>query len=235
MEKSRWIRLTAASVLVLAVIISLSYLKDHVSEFLDWVRGQGNLGLVVLALAYIPAAVLFIPGTLLTLGGGFAFGVVKGTIAISIGATFGAAAAFLVSRYLARDLVEDKIKRYPRFQALDQAVAREGFKIVLLTRLSPVFPYTFLNYAYGLTKVGFRDYLLASWIGMLPGTVMYVYLGSLAGELTDVVAGKVEGGIGQKILFGVGLLATVAVTVFITRVARRALEQTIPLTTDTDN
>ncbi|HSW50743.1 MAG TPA: VTT domain-containing protein, partial [Bryobacteraceae bacterium] len=108
---------------------------------------------------------------------------------------------------------------------VDNAVAAEGWKIVGLTRLSPVFPFNLLNYAFGLTRVSLRDYVVASWIGMIPGTVMYVYLGSLAGSLAEL--GLKEGGRARTqaewALYAVGLVATVAVTVVITRIARRAL------------
>jgi uncharacterized membrane protein YdjX (TVP38/TMEM64 family) len=174
--------------------------------------------------------VLFIPGSLLTLAAGFAFGVVTGTVAVSLGSIAGASAAFWAGRTLVRGLIEEKVARTPRFRALDQAVAERGFKIVLLTRLSPVFPFTLLNYAFGLTRVRFRDYFFASWIGMLPGTVMYVYLGSAVKSLADLAAGRVEGGLGARVLFGVGLAATVAVTVYVTRVARQALRQALPVT-----
>ena len=107
-------------------------------------------------------------------------------------------------------------------------MAAGGFKIVLLTRLSPLFPFTLLNYAFGLTKVRFRDYVLASWIGMLPGTLMYVYLGSTVKELADVATGNVAGGPERLVLFFVGLAATVVVTVYVTRLARRALRQAVP-------
>ena len=140
----------------------------------------------------------------------------------------GASLAFWLGRTLARGLVEKRLAGNSRFNALDQAVAAGGFKIVLLTRLSPLFPFTLLNYAFGLTKVRFRDYVLASWIGMLPGTVMYVYLGSTVKELADVAAGKVEGGPARLVLFFVGLAATVVVTVYVTRLARRALRQAVP-------
>ena len=136
--------------------------------------------------------------------------------------------AFWLGRTLARSLIEKRLAGNPRFRALDQAVAAGGFKIVLLTRLSPLFPFTLLNYAFGLTKVRFRDYLLASWIGMLPGTVMYIYLGSTVKELADVAAGNVEGGPARRVLFFVGLAATVVVTVYVTRLARRALRQAVP-------
>jgi uncharacterized membrane protein YdjX (TVP38/TMEM64 family) len=142
----------------------------------------------------------------------------------------GAVAAFLVGRYLARDWVARKVEGNSRFAAIDRAVGEAGWKIVGLTRLSPVFPFNLLNYAYGLTKVSVRDYFLASWIGMIPGTVMYVYFGTVAGSLATLGAGGGTGGgvegeaaVGQLALRLVGLLATVVVTVYITRIARRAL------------
>lgn len=179
----------------------------------------GPWGPVLFVVAYVLATVLFVPGSALTLGAGALFGVVWGSVYVSIGSTLGATAAFLVGRYLARDWVARKIEGNASFAAIDRAVADEGWKIVGLTRLSPVFPFTLLNYAFGLTRVKLRDYVLASWIGMMPGTVMYVYLGSLARA----------GAAGEKkspaewALYGVGLLATIAVTVVITRIARRAL------------
>jgi uncharacterized membrane protein YdjX (TVP38/TMEM64 family) len=222
--------LLALPVLGAAIGAGLLFLpvKDVLVRFLEWVQELGAWGPAVLAAAYIPAAVLFIPGSLLTLGAGFAFGVWRATVAVSLGSTLGAATAFLVGRTLARGWMEEKVARHPKFRAIDQAVAEQGFKIVLLTRLSPAFPFTFLNYAYGLTKVRFRDYVLASWIGMLPGTVMYVYLGSAVQNLADLAVRKEERGLGEKVLFFVGLAATVVVTVLVTRLARRALAKAVP-------
>jgi uncharacterized membrane protein YdjX (TVP38/TMEM64 family) len=102
---------------------------------------------VLLGAAYVPAALLFVPGSLLTLEAGFAFGVVRGTIAVSLGSVLGASAAFLAGRTLARGLIEGRISRNPKFQAIDRAVGEQGFKIVLLTRLSPIFPFNLLNQA----------------------------------------------------------------------------------------
>ena len=230
MKPSSIFRIVTLAVLVVSIGASLFLLptQEYLSRFLAWVQRIGPWGAVLLGAAYIPAALLFVPGSLLTLGAGFALGVGLGTVAVSIGSTLGASAAFLAGRTLARGFIEAKISHNPRFRAIDQAVKHEGFKIVLLTRLSPVFPFNLLNYAFGLTPVSLRDYFLASWIGMLPGTVMYVYLGSAAKNLADLAAGKVEGGTGQQALFGVGLLATVAVTVAVTRVAKRALNVVVP-------
>jgi uncharacterized membrane protein YdjX (TVP38/TMEM64 family) len=114
-----------------------------------------------------------------------------------------------------------------KFAAIDQAVGRQGFKIVFLTRLSPIFPFNMLNYAFGLTKVSFGKYALASWIGMLPGTIMYVYFGATLRSLADAATGNVETGTAGKIFFWFGLAATIVVTVFVTRLARRALKQAV--------
>jgi uncharacterized membrane protein YdjX (TVP38/TMEM64 family) len=194
---------------------------------LDWIAGLGAAGVAAFVALYVLACVLMVPGSLLTLGAGAVFGVVRGTAIISVASTLGATAAFLVGRHLARDWVARRIATNPRFAAIDTAVGREGWKIVGLTRLSPAFPFNLLNYAYGLTSVRPRDYVLASWVGMLPGTVMYVYLGSLAGSLATLGAPGGGRTPAQWALFGVGLAATVAVTVLVTRIARRALDRRI--------
>src|SRR5262249_6857951 len=148
--------------------------------------------------------------------------VVYGCIYTSIGATLGATAAFLVGRYLARGWVAKRIEGNATFSAIDRAVADEGWKIVGLTRLSPVFPFNLLNYGFGVTRVKLRDYVLASWIGMMPGTILYVYLGSLARAAGDRTRTPAEWA-----LYGVGLIATILVTITITRIARKALARKI--------
>src|SRR2546428_9111738 len=142
-------------------------LKDTLASFLEWVQGIGPWGAVLFGAVYVPAAVLLVPGSLLTLGTGFVFGLAKGTVIVSLGSTAGAAAAFLVGRTLAHDWVARRTAGRPRLAAIGRAVEIEGFKIVLLTRLSPVLPFNLLNYAFGLTAVPFRTYVVASWVGML--------------------------------------------------------------------
>lgn len=204
-----------ALVFVLAVFDVRGLLRDAVSAM----ERLGPWGPVLFIAVYILATVLFLPGSILTLGAGAAFGVAWGSLYASIGSTLGATAAFLVGRHLARDWVARRIAGNATFAAIDRAVADGGWKIVGLTRLSPVFPFTLLNYAFGLTRVPLKEYLLASWIGMMPGTVMYVYLGSIA---RAGVTGQPRTP-AQWTLYGVGLAATVAVTLIITRSARRAL------------
>lgn len=204
--------------------------KDWLIQGLEWTQGLGIWGPVFVVVFYIVACVLFLPGSILTLGTGFLFKVVVGSITVSAGSTLGACAAFLVGRTFARNWIAGKIEKNEKFAAIDEAVAQEGFKIVLLTRLSPVFPFNLLNYAFGLTKIAFWKYALASWIGMIPGTIMYVYFGAGLRSLADVAAGEVEKGTTGKIFFWFGLAATIIVTVFVTRVARKALKNVIPQT-----
>ncbi len=199
------------------------HLQDVLREALDRVGQLGFWGVVLFVALYVLATVLFVPGPVLTLGAGAVFGVVWGSIYVSIAATLGATCAFLVGRYLARDAIARKIEGNERFAAIDRAVANEGWKIVGLTRLSPLFPFTLLNYAFGITRVKLRHYVIASWIGMMPGTVMYVYLGSLAKAAT----GERTRTAGEWALYGVGLLATVIVTIYVTRIARKALANAI--------
>lgn len=194
----------------------------------EWLAQHGPWAPVLFILLYGTACVLMIPASALTLAAGALFGVVRGSIVVSIAATLGATAAFLVSRYVARHWIEERLRRYPRLASAQAAVAVEGWKIVLLTRLSPAFPFAVLNYAFGLTRVPLRDYVLASWIGMLPGTILYVYLGSVSGAVLEAATGTRRPTTSAEwVLYGAGLVATIAATVSITRIARRALRESV--------
>lgn len=210
-----------------ALFLGGRYAGAYIPQFATRVESLGVWGPVVFILGYAIAAVAFVPGSLLTLAAGAVFGLVKGTIYTLIGATLGASAAFLVARYGARKAIERRIAGHAKFAAVDRAVGREGFKIVALLRLSPLFPFNLLNYALGLTKVSFLSYVAAS-IAMLPGTLLYVYYGKAAGSLAALAGGaKTEKGPESWILLGVGLLATIAVTTYVTRLAGKALRQEI--------
>jgi uncharacterized membrane protein YdjX (TVP38/TMEM64 family) len=197
--------------------------SDWVLATLAWIEARQTSAWIVYVAAYIVATVLLIPGSILTLGAGFLFGLPAGVAVVSAGSVLGAASAFGVGRFLARDWVTRKSAGMPRFRALDRATRREGFVIVLLARLSPLFPFNLLNYAFAITSVRFWDYFLASWLGMLPVTVLYVYVGSLAKSLAEIASGAVQAGAAGVALFVVGLLATLALTVLITHKAARAL------------
>ncbi len=202
-----------------SIVASQLGLKEVFNNLLQKVEGLGFWGPVIFIGAYILSTIFFIPASVLTLGAGAVFGLAFGSIYVSIASTIGASAAFLIGRYFARDLISKKIEGNERFAAIDSAVGKEGWKIVGLTRLSPAFPFTLLNYAYGLTKVPFSHYLISSWIGMMPGTVMYVYLGSLGNAASEGGTSPLEWA-----LRIVGLLATVVVTIYVTKVAKKALD-----------
>ena len=217
---------TVVIALLVASLVALGRMAgDRLPEFAAWVEGLGWWAPAAFIVAYALATVAFVPGSLLTLAAGAIFGVIHGTAIVFVAATTGATLAFGVSRHLARAAIERRIAGNERFAAVDRAVARDGRKIMLLLRLSPVFPFNLLNYALGLTQVRFGDYLIAC-IGMLPGTLLYVYYGALAGEVAALAGGATaEKGVGYYSLLVVGGIATVAVTTVVTRTARRALDE----------
>jgi len=221
--------------LIIAGVITGTVLlpvKDWLIGALEWTQGLGIWGPVFVVAFYVVACVFLLPGSILTLGAGFLFKLVGGVITVSIGSTLGACAAFWVGRTVARNWIADKVAENEKFAAIDEAVAHQGFKIVLLTRLSPVFPFNLLNYAFGLTNISFWKYVLGSWIGMIPGTLMYVYFGAGLRSFADVAAGNVEKGVAGKLFFWFGLAATIGVTIFVTRIARNALKQAVESTDD---
>lgn len=220
-----WPRLLIGAVALAALVALGSTLGGRIPELTGWVARQGAWGVVAFIAAYAVATVAFVPGSVLTLAAGVIFGVVLGTAYVFVGAVIGSTAAFLIARHVARPLVERHLKGTPRFARLDRAVAASGRRIVVLLRLSPVLPYNVLNYALGLTRVRLVDYLVAA-VGMLPGTLLYVYSGSLIGDVAAVAGGaQVERNAAYWIFLVAGLVATLAVTVVITRMARRALNE----------
>jgi len=206
----------------LVVAWRLLPLGDWLTAMQEQAKRMGVFGGVVFGLAYVAAALLFVPGSALTIAAGAIFGLGGGIAVVSAASTTAAAAAFLIARHLARGRVERMAQRHEKFRVIDQAVRKRGWTVVALLRLSPLVPFSLSNYLYGLTAVDFWPYVLASWAAMLPGTVLYVSLGA---------AGRAAAGIGhgasrspwEWALLATGLVATVAVTVVITRAARKEL------------
>ena len=227
MAAKKYLEIAGAMLAIAAFVLAVQKLpiESWLESLNAWVADLGFVGMVIFALVYAAATVLMIPGSLLTLAGGAVFGLVPGFFTVWNGATLGAALAFLVSRFLARKRVEAWIQGKPSFSVIDKAVAKEGWKIVFLTRLSPVFPFNFQNYAYGLTSVSFWHYVLASWTGMIPGSFLYVYFGTLGRSGLEAASGAASEQTLRLVLQVVGLLATLAVTVLITRTAKRALNE----------
>ena len=222
---SGWARI-AIGVVALAVLVVLGrFAGQYIEPFTLWVDGLGFWGPAVFIVAYAAAVVAFVPASLLTLGAGAIFGIAKGVVYVFVAASIGAGLAFLVARYVARGAVERRMATNERMAAIDRAVAAEGRKIVFLLRLVPIIPFNALNYGLGLTKVAFGDYLIACF-GMIPGTLLYVYSGKVAGDVAELASGsQVSQGAGYYAFIGLGLAATIAVTVIVTRIARRALAE----------
>ena len=215
----------AFAALLLTVVVSAAFLPvmETLTGLFDWVDANRSISWLVFIVFYVLATVLVLPGSLLTLAAGFLFGLGYGFVIVSFASTTGAACAFLVGRFLARDWVAAKLEGFPRFSALDKAVGEQGAVVVLLTRLSPLFPFSLSNYGFGLTQVKLGHYVLASWLGMIPGTLLYVYLGSIASNLTSIFAGDLVDLPASNWLFYLGLVATAVLTIAITRIATRAL------------
>lgn len=228
---SRWTSLLKFGLglgLLIGLFAAFSYFKvqDLLQPLLVWVRGLGAWGAIVFILVYVVATVLLIPGSVLTVAGGTLFNLGWGFVYVFTGAMVGAILAFWVGRYLIRDWVARQLEGKPKFQAIDRAVAQEGLKIVLLTRLSPLFPFNLLNYAFGITEVSLKDYVLGS-LGIIPGTLLYVYIGSLANNFAKVEGEGSPAPVQtfQWLLQGGGLLATIAVTLYTAQLAKKALQE----------
>lgn len=191
----------------------------------DLIRAGGPaFGPALFVVTYAASAIVLIPASLLTVAAGYLFGPIEGTVLVSLASTLGATASFLVGRYLARPAVTRAVRKVPengqRFDAIDAAITKDGAKIVVLLRLSPIVPYTLLNYALSITSIPLPQYVFASWAGMLPGTVAYVALGGV---------GKAASGSGysiqQIIIYSIGVAATIGASVLISRAAKRALDE----------
>jgi uncharacterized membrane protein YdjX (TVP38/TMEM64 family) len=219
--------LSVALILLSAVFILRRLPVGPLVERLGtWIDGLGGWGPAVFGAVYVVAVVLLFPASALTLLAGAIFGLAVGMVTVSLASTTGAALAFLVSRYLARGAISRRLQRYPKFAAIDRAISESGWKIVALLRLSPAVPFNLQNYLYGLTGIRFGVYVLTSWLAMLPGTFLYVYLGYAGRAGLEAAAGGERSRTpAEWAMLGVGLLATVAVTVYVTRLARQALRQ----------
>ena len=222
--KTRVLLWSGLMLLGVAAAVTVAVLaKSEMKPILAWVAAWRGAASVPFILFYAFAALVLLPDSLLTIAAGAIFGLAKGLLLVSIGSMLGAAAAFFLGRSFARNWVRRRTERWPKFRALDRAISRHGFWVVFLTRLSPIIPYGLLNYTYGITTVRVRDYLLASWIGMLPASLLYVYAGTAAATLAAVISGRAPMARDDDVLLWLGLVATIAVIGLLTYFARREL------------
>jgi uncharacterized membrane protein YdjX (TVP38/TMEM64 family) len=208
-----------AGALLIAVCVGWYVLpvSDWLGALRDWIVGLGFAGIVIFAAIYVVGAVVLAPEAVLTIAAGFAWGL-WGFPIVLLAATIGAALAFLIARYAAREKIRRLLEHRRNLAAIDKTVAEEGWKIVALLRLSPVIPFNLQNYLFGVTAIPFPHFVAATFAGIIPGTALYIYLGALGNT-----AG--EGGPAKWVFFGVGLLATVVVVILVTRKARAKLRE----------
>lgn len=214
----------------LATLLAAGALTGVLEKFLEiseQLSGMGLAGVALFALLYTAVSALGVPCLPFTLLGGTVFGPLWGTVAVMGGLTGGAAFGFLVARYAARDRLKRFLLKYRKLELVDHAVAHEGWRIVALLRLCPI-PFGLSNYLYGLTGIDFKHYMLATLGAMLPGTAVFVYLGTIGRRGLEAAAGETpQGHPLQMVLGGVALLAAIAAFAIIGRIIKRVVEERI--------
>jgi uncharacterized membrane protein YdjX (TVP38/TMEM64 family) len=218
----KWIAVGLA-VITLSILSAVLPVKHWVLEFIGWVKQLGAAGVAFFIVAYAIATVLFLPGWIFTVSAGLIYGIIGGTVVALTGAVIGSSLAFFIARYLLRKNIEQMTKNNPRFAAIDQAIGRNGWKIVGLLRLSPLIPFNLSNYFYGITAISFESYLVVSAVGMIPGTLLYAYLGAIGH--VGLSGGPAHHSKWQYVFLGVGLVATIVVTILVSRIAKNALKK----------
>lgn len=221
---TRWVVFLILAATV-ASFLRVTDARQLLRSVLERISGMGGWAPVCFIVAYVLACVTFFPGVVLTLGAGILFGLVRGTLYTVIGATLGAGCAFLLSRYLARDWVTENFGGDPRFRAIDAAVEHEGWKIVGLIRLSPAFPFIALNFVFGLTRIPFWHFFIITFLALIPNAALFVYLGSLLGDLAALGNQPIASGKTKWIVTGVGLASAIVVTGLVSKITRRALKR----------
>nr|AFK33422.1 unknown [Medicago truncatula] len=224
------LKITLLLLLVSAIVVACFTLpiEKILKDFLIWVdQDLGPWGPLALAVAYIPLTILAVPASVLTLGGGYLFGLPVGIVADSVGATIGAVAAFLLGGTIGKSFVASKLKDYPQFKSVSIATQRSGFKIVFLLRLVPLLPYNILNYLLSVTPVPLWEYTLASWLGMMPLTVALVYAGTTLKDISDVTHGWGEFSKTRWAMIIFSLVISVVMMICVTKVAKSALDKAL--------
>lgn len=218
----RLVKVAGLLLLIAAIIIAFRFLpvSEWLRNFQTYVRGLGALGYAVYIAVYAICVVAFVPASILTLGAGAIFGFVGGTVVVVIGATIGATLAFLLARTVMRKRIEKMTESNARFRALDRAIANEGIKIVFLVRLAVVFPFTYINYAFGLTAIPLWRYVVATFLGIIPATAAFVFASSAATKATTGATTSIT-----KIVYIAGGVIAIIVSVLIGRIATRAIKR----------
>ena len=213
---NRWFVLLFFISLIVVCQIKFEIIQK-VPNVIERTASSGPVGYLGFILIYIVSTVMMLPGSPLTFTAGALFGFWKGLIFVSIGSTLGASCAFMVSRYLIRKSIEKRVLKNKKFQSIDNEIDEQGWKIVILARLSPIIPFFLLNYALGITKIRFIHFIFASWVGMIPGTTVYVLMGTMGGAFINGKKSSFE-----WVLLGIGLIATILVTLLISKIVKNS-------------
>ena len=213
---NRWFLLLFFISLIVVCQIKFEIIQK-VPNIIEKTASSGPVGYLGFILIYIVSTVMMLPGSPLTFTAGALFGFWKGLILVSLSSTLGATCAFMVSRYLIRKSIEKRVLKNKKFQSIDNEIDEQGWKIVILARLSPIIPFFLLNYALGITKIRFIHFIFASWVGMIPGTTVYVLMGTMGGAFINGKKSSYE-----WVLLGMGLIATILVTLLISKIVKNS-------------
>jgi uncharacterized membrane protein YdjX (TVP38/TMEM64 family) len=213
------------TLVLVAVLVFTQPVNDWISAAAEWQDGHPVGGALLFIAASTIAAVLFVPGSVIFMLAGFVFDFMTGSLIGLAAISAGAYAAFLCGRLLVRDWAEAQIRRRPRLLALDRAVDTQAFLLVALTRASLIIPYNVLNYVFGATAVKRLPYFLGTVVGMIPATLLYVYLGTLARDYDDVRSGRLGDDLPSGWLLAFGLVVLAAAVYLVQRAAARTLRE----------
>ncbi|EFL88589.1 TVP38/TMEM64 family protein [Ahrensia sp. R2A130] len=221
--KPAWVKWAAIALGAVALFVAYRFLpiSEWVQGFQEWVQGYGPLGWVIFIAVYAVTSFVLVPGSFMTLAAGAVWGL-GGFPLVILGATLGSAMSFLAARYAFHDKVQTKVAEYPKFRAVNEAIRDEGWRVVGLLRLSPALPFSLQNWFLGITPVNFWPAQIATFFGIMPGTLLYVLLGSAGGS---AAAGGDDAGFAKWIVLGVGIVATLVVTVIVTRKAKAKMAE----------
>ncbi|MDX2080915.1 MAG: TVP38/TMEM64 family protein [Terrimicrobiaceae bacterium] len=198
---------------------------EWLEQCMLWIQQSGWIGWLWFIVLYTLSCVLFLPGSVLSFGAGAVYGFWPATVLVSLGSVAGAMANFLSARYLLRGWISRRWGHGRRFRAIDRAVTTDGWKLIILTRISPVLPHSLVSCAFGISQIPWTRYLLASWIGFLPISAAYAYAGAVIGKAAK---GGLHQGPWAWLAYTIELAITIGVTVWITRAAHRALVECAP-------
>jgi len=225
--------IAALIAVIVLIIVNREWVSETTTRFLEWLRENPTFGTVCLSLIYIVATLIFLPGSLLTLGAGVALqaafdntalAVAVGTLGVWVGAWVGSNLAMLLGRYLFRSSAAKMAQKYRVIKAIEQVLEKEGLKFTFLLRLCPLIPFNAFNYVMGITSVRFKSYALAGF-GMIPGTIVYVFVGTTIGNIADAASGNFDGGVVTLVLLIVGTILAFAAIVYVTIVVKKYLNK----------